>query len=207
MSNEAKGPYWIEWSNGSRTGSVVGPNYEGPFMTVCEAKIHCDALNAAYLAGQQDRTPPDPDAHIEDQEQYLEAKSKRFSAKTEGESTAEVERAMKGEPSPSVLPVFTEEEIERMAMDICPGETSQVMKATHPTHTILSQGANIREHIKFTLRYANTKAVSVDRITEVVEQWNYSPHVHLFGGDERKFSERKLNDFRTRLTSLFNGEG
>ena len=50
----------------------------------------------------QDRTPPDPDAHIEDQEQYLEAKSKRFEARTEGESTAEVERAMKGEASVSV---------------------------------------------------------------------------------------------------------
>ena len=95
----------------------------------------------------QDRTPPDPDAHIEDQEQYLEAKSKRFEARTEGESTAEVERAMKGEPSPSILPVFTEEEIGRIAWTLHRSDPAATYR--------MGINGTMAAHAGACLRYAN----------------------------------------------------
>ena len=97
MSNEAKGPSKHTWAVSEALKDLDGidgipsdQEFFDEFMFRLSTR-----LDVAQL-------PPDPDSHTTDQEQYMEAKSKRFEAKTEGESTAEVERAMKGEASVSV---------------------------------------------------------------------------------------------------------
>lgn len=52
----------------------------------------------------------------------------------------------------------SDDEIERIALLACKGETSQIMKATVPNGPIpLSQGENIRRHIAAALRHARDR--------------------------------------------------
>ena len=180
MSNEAKRSRLVELEAQadkyiSDTYGKAATNRDRQRDVALKADL---CLFAAHvLAGQQGKLPPDPDAHDTD--------------------VATI-------PSPSILPVFTEEEIERIADQMNENNLSD-------------QRDTDKLYIKDGLRYANTRAVSVDKMlgeakdSEVAKLCeDYADNYMIEGRITVRSSAMKIainNFLRTRLTSLFNGEG